>query len=80
MENDHDNDCPLCKEMQKDIVKPTCERTGVDGNVFAIIGKVGKTLRRAGQPEKAEEFRKKAIASSSYDAVLALCFEYVDVE
>lgn len=58
---------------------PKCKLVGTDGNVFAIIGNVAKTLERAGLREKAMEFKKRAFASGSYDAVLRLCMEYVDV-
>lgn len=59
--------------------KPVCQLSGQDGNVFNIIGIVSKTLVRAGQREQAEEFKKKAFSSGSYDEVLALCFDYVEV-
>jgi hypothetical protein len=51
-----------------------------DGNVFAVIGRVRQALLEAGQPERAAEFVRRAFASRSYDAVLALSFEYVEVE
>jgi hypothetical protein len=60
-------------------MKPKCKLTGVDGNVFAIIGQVRSVLRKAGQQDKAAEFCKRALMSDSYDAVLQLCFDYVDV-
>lgn len=60
--------------------KPICRLTGTDGNVFAIIGKVSGTLKKAGLRSKADEFRTKAMSSDSYDAVLQLCFDYVEVE
>jgi hypothetical protein len=60
--------------------KPTCQLTDTDGNVYAIIGAVSKCLKRAGQADKAEEFTKQAFASDSYDDVLMLCMEYVEVE
>ena len=60
--------------------KPTCALIGTDGNAFAIIGKVSKTLKRAGMPEKAKEFKDRAMSASSYDEVLAMTFDYVDVE
>jgi len=60
--------------------KPTCKLIGTDGNVFNIIGKVKRTLVENSMREKANEFTKKALQSSSYDAVLCLCMEYVDVE
>jgi hypothetical protein len=60
--------------------RPTCRLVGTDGNVFAVIGRVRQALLEAGQPERAAEFVRRAFASRSYDAVLALCFEYVEVE
>lgn len=59
--------------------KPQCQLTGIDGNVFNIIGKVSNALKRAGLKDKAEEFSNKAVQQESYDDVLRLCFEYVDV-
>lgn len=60
--------------------KPPCKLLGEDGNVFAIIGKVSKTLKRAGQDDKEREFRDKAFAAHSYDEVLNLLEDYVEVE
>ena len=59
--------------------KPICKLSGTDGNVFAVIGKVIRTLKNANQEDKAEEFKNKAMSSHSYDDVLCLCFDYVDV-
>jgi hypothetical protein len=59
--------------------KPRCRLTGTDGNVFAVIGFVRRALRNAGQIERAREFVERAGAARSYDEVLRLCFEYVDV-
>lgn len=58
---------------------PVCRLVGTDGNVFAIIGRVQRTLRAAGQPERAEAFVSRAVQAKSYDEVLGLCLEYVDV-
>ena len=60
--------------------KPVCKLVGTDGNVFSIIGKVSNTLKKAGLPEQAKEFTGKAFSSGSYDDVLALTMECVDVE
>jgi hypothetical protein len=59
--------------------KPECVLVGTDGNVFSIIGKVSRTLKRAGQGDAAAEFSRRAMDAGSYDEVLRLCFEYVDV-
>ena len=47
--------------------------------MFSIIGNVSRALKTAGQRDKATEFSEKAMSSESYDAVLTLCHEYVDV-
>ena len=59
--------------------KPKCKLIGTDGNVFNIIGLVSKCLKNNGKTEEAKEFTKKAFSSGSYDEVLALTFDYVDV-
>jgi hypothetical protein len=60
--------------------KPPCSLTTCDGNVFSIIGAVRKALKKAGQSSRADEFSGKAMMAGSYDEVLRLCFDYVDVE
>lgn len=58
---------------------PKVKLTGTDGNAFAIIGKVSKALKKAGLKDKADEFVKRAFSAGSYDEVLQLCCEYVEV-
>ncbi len=53
--------------------------TGNDGNAFAIIGAVSKALKKAGYKDAAAEFTAAAFASTSYDNLLALCMDTVDV-
>lgn len=60
--------------------KPTCKLVGMDGNVFAIVGTVAACLKRAGLRDQAREFSQKALRAKSYNEVLTLCMEYVDVE
>lgn len=60
--------------------KPICKLVGTDGNVFAIIGKVTRALKHAGQYDKSKEFMHRATNSGSYDDVLTLVHEYVEVE
>jgi hypothetical protein len=60
--------------------KPVCKLVGIDGNVFSVIGAVTKALKKAGDSKGADEFRTKALQCGSYDAVLALVFEYVEVK
>lgn len=62
------------------MVKPICKLVGEDGNVFNIIGRVCKSLKRAGLVDKATEFSNKAFGASSYDEVLQLAMDYVEIE
>ena len=55
--------------------KPVCKLVGTDGNVFAIIANVSKCLDK----EQAHEFENRAFACDSYDEVLRLVMEYVEV-
>ena len=57
----------------------TVQLSGCDGNVFGVIGKVSKAIRQK-SPEQAATFTSKAMSSESYDDVLRLCMEYVNVE
>ena len=59
-------------------MKPTCELIGTDGNVFAIIGKVSRTLKQADQRDKADEFKDRAMKCSDYLQVLELLHDYVE--
>jgi hypothetical protein len=59
--------------------KPACKLIGEDGNVFAIIGNVSRTLKRAGQRDKAKEWVERATSCHSYDEVLNLIGEYVEI-
>lgn len=59
--------------------KPPCKLIGTDGNVFSIIGRVKQALKKAGQEDQAREFVEKAFQVRSYNEVLALCTDFVDV-
>jgi hypothetical protein len=59
--------------------KPTCKLVGANGNVFNIIGLVSKALKDDGQTDKAKEFQEKAMQSGSYEEVLNLTHDYVEV-
>jgi hypothetical protein len=65
--------------MSSNSTKLPCKLIGEDGNVFSIIGRVRRALTAAGQEDRAREFVEKALRSTSYDAVLQLCLEYVEV-
>lgn len=79
--NFFENDVEVAKENEEAEreSKPECRLIGQDGNVFNVIGLVGRALTRAGLKDKAKEFSGKAFSAGSYDEVIALAQEYVEV-
>ncbi len=63
--------------MNGNTQKPKVRLVGEDGNAFAILGRVSKALRQAGQGDKVKEMTDKAMAGD-YDHLLATVLEYVD--
>jgi len=64
----------------EDTVKPLCKLTGMDGNIFYILGRVNRTLKENGKAEQAKEVNERVMASGSYTKALQIIMEYVDVE
>ncbi len=61
--------------------KPTVKLVGEDGNAFSIMGRVSKTLKRAGLREEADKFMKEAMQAESYDVLIGkIIHDYVEVE
>lgn len=67
-------------EKQPNTERPKMKLAGQDGNVFSILGRASGLLRRNGQPEQAEEMRKRVLDSKSYDQALHIISEYVETE
>lgn len=61
-------------------MKPKCKLIGQDGNIFNLMGIASRTLKKAGQKEKADEMVKRITESKSYDEALRIIMEYVEVE
>lgn len=55
------------------------ELSGEDGNVFLIVGRVARALRRAGHADAADEFSAAVKQCGSYDEVLQLAMHTVAV-
>lgn len=60
--------------------KPTVQLSGEDGNIFSIVGRCRRALKRAGQPDLADEMSEKVMATKSYDESLQIVMGYVDAE
>lgn len=59
----------------------TVQLTGEDGNVFSIIGRVRRSLQRAGVSEAdVTAFTNEVMASHSYDEALQTVMRWVNVE
>ena len=61
------------------MTKPVCKLIGTDGNVFSIIGRVSRELRKAGLDKQADDFQHHALRCPSYSDVLVLCEKYVEI-
>ena len=61
--------------------KPVCKLIEQDGNIFNLMGIVGRTLRQNDLPEQAEEMSKRILGgeAESYPQALAILMEYVDI-
>ena len=60
-------------------MKPKCKLIGTDGNVFALLSKVCKTLRQNDMGEQAKEVQDRVFNCGSYDEALSIMMEYVEV-
>ena len=58
----------------------TVKLVGTNGNAFMLIGKVAGTLRRQVGDEAADTFAERAMYQNSYNDVLTLIMETVNVE
>jgi len=59
--------------------KPKCKLIGENGNAFAIIGKVVRTLNNTDRKNEAIEFQQKYVKCKSYSKLLTLVDEYVEI-
>ena len=60
--------------------KPQMELLGQDGNIFGIMGRASRLLKRAGQHEQAEEMISRVTACGDYNKALNIISEYVETE
>lgn len=60
--------------------KPTVQLSGEDGNIFFIVARARRGLKRAGMATEADEMTTRVKATGSYTEALAVVAEYVEVE
>lgn len=64
----------------EEVQKPKAKLVGTNGNIFNLLGIASKSLKTAGQKDKATEMSKRVMSSNSYDEALSIIMEYVEVE
>ncbi len=60
--------------------KPRMELLGQDGNIFGIMGRASRLLKRAGQHEQSDEMVSRVTACGDYYEALNIISEYVETE
>ena len=60
------------------MTKPQVDAALKKDNAFALIGMVARALNRAGSPDLAKTYQKRAMNSPSHEALLQMTAEYVD--
>ena len=68
-----DYTCEECRAGKPVVTGP------VDGNAFAVMGAVIKALKAAGQGDKVDAYKEKAM-SGDYNTLLQVSMEYVDFD
>jgi uncharacterized membrane protein len=58
--------------------KPVVELIGADGNVFALLSRCTRALRRVGRHQSADELTDRVKGCGSYDEALQIMMEYVE--
>lgn len=66
--------------MEQNKIKPPCKLIGEDSNVFNLIGKASRSLKKAGMTKESLEMSEKCFQAENYDHVLRIIMEYVEVE
>ena len=60
--------------------KPQMDLLGQDGNIFSILGRASRLLKRAGRKEQSDEMFQRVTACGDYNKALHIISEYVDTE
>lgn len=66
--------------MDATIIKAKVSLAGEDGNAFAIMGRVAKGLRRAGNSKEVVDEYKRLATEGDYDNLLRVSMEYTEEE
>lgn len=76
----HPNKAQQQEQKPAEPEHPKVNLAGEDGNIYSILGRASKLLRRAGQEDRAEEMTARVTSSHSYYEALGIVSEYVETE
>lgn len=57
---------------------PRVKLVGEDGNIYSIVGRASRALRKAGLSAKIEEMCARVSKAKNYDEALGIVTEYVE--
>lgn len=60
--------------------KPKCKLIGEDGNIFNLVGKASRALRKNKMHQSAKEMENRVFDSNSYEEAIYIIGEYVEIE
>jgi hypothetical protein len=66
--------------MKTETKKPIVKLIGTDVNIFSLVGKASKEMKRIGMTDEAKEMADKVFASASYSEALSIIGKYVTIK
>lgn len=64
----------------KPVPRPKMKLHGMDGNIFAILGRASRLLRESGRADQVKEMTDRVYGCGDYTQALAIVSEYVETE
>lgn len=65
-------------QVPADLIRPIVPLVGEDGNAFAILGRVRRALRHAGNSKDVMDSYMQQATAGDYDRLLAVSVAFVD--
>lgn len=66
-------------QIKRAFFKPKCKLIGEDGNIFFLMARASKCLKKHGFHEEAKEMMSKVTKCHSYDEALLVLDNYVEI-
>lgn len=62
------------------LMKPECELSSENGNIYNLLLVAVKTLKGIGMKEEAREMKERVLESDDYTTALLIIGEYVEIQ